>query len=125
MSLKQKLKKIKCFYRLLLILLVCNILAFILLVSYLLLILYRRDGVEYVFDAFEVPSLSNRIDQEGIEEDEKVVDDRIVASKNGSKYYYPACSGISRIKNKNRVFFNNSESAERGGYELAKNCKKP
>ena len=48
----------------------------------------------------------------------------IVASKNGTKYYLPGCSGIDRIKPENRVFFDTEEQALDAGYEISKNCKK-
>jgi hypothetical protein len=47
----------------------------------------------------------------------------IVASKNGTKYYTPGCSGSSRIKEENKVFFATIESAEAAGYSKAANCQ--
>lgn len=52
-------------------------------------------------------------------------EDYIMASKTGTKYYYQNCSGLSRIKVENLTFFTSEEQAERAGYQLAKNCKKP
>jgi len=49
----------------------------------------------------------------------------IAASKSGTKYYYKNCSGLGRIKPENLTFFNSESLAERAGYGLAKNCKKP
>lgn len=46
----------------------------------------------------------------------------IVASKNGTKYYYAKCSGVGRIKEENKVWFSTASDAEKAGYELAKNC---
>jgi hypothetical protein len=48
----------------------------------------------------------------------------IVASKNGTKYYYLHCSGVGRIKEENRVYFDSFQEAESAGYEIAKNCQK-
>lgn len=48
----------------------------------------------------------------------------ITASKNGSKFYYKNCSGISRIKIENRVYFSSEEEALLANYSLAKNCSK-
>ena len=45
-----------------------------------------------------------------------------VASKNGSKYYGPGCTGASRIKPANQVWFGSSADAEAAGYTLAANC---
>lgn len=49
---------------------------------------------------------------------------KIVASKNGAKYYYQNCSGVSKIKNENKIFFTSEKEAESGGYSLAANCLK-
>lgn len=46
-----------------------------------------------------------------------------VASKNGTKYHYPWCSGAQRIKEENKVWFNTKEEAEKAGYTPASNCK--
>lgn len=45
-----------------------------------------------------------------------------VASKNGTKYYKIACSGVSRIKEENKVYFSSESEAEQAGYEKAANC---
>lgn len=45
-----------------------------------------------------------------------------VASKNGKKYYFPWCSGVDRISQKNIVRFETREDAEGLGYEKATNC---
>lgn len=47
----------------------------------------------------------------------------LVASKNGTKYYYPWCAGVSKIKEENKVFFTNTEEATKAGYSPAANCK--
>lgn len=46
----------------------------------------------------------------------------IFASKNGTKYYYVWCSGSSRIKEENKVWFKDKEEAIARGYERAQNC---
>lgn len=46
-----------------------------------------------------------------------------VASKNGRSYYLPSCPASLRILEKNRVWFNTREEAEKAGYLPAKNCK--
>lgn len=46
----------------------------------------------------------------------------IVASKNGTKYYFAWCSGASRITAKNKVYFNTAELAEKAGFSKASNC---
>jgi len=48
----------------------------------------------------------------------------IVASKNGKAYYFTTCTGVSRIAEKNKVYFQTPAEAEARGYYLAANCKK-
>ncbi len=46
-----------------------------------------------------------------------------VASKSGTRYYFPWCSGVSRIKEENKVWFATADEAKRAGYLPASNCK--
>lgn len=46
-----------------------------------------------------------------------------VASKNGSVYYPPTCSGAARIKDENKIWFDSTTAAENAGYHAAANCK--
>lgn len=46
-----------------------------------------------------------------------------VASKNGSVYHLPWCSGAQRIAEENKVYFGSKAEAEAAGYRPAKNCK--
>lgn len=45
-----------------------------------------------------------------------------VASKSGTKYYLPTCSGAKRIKEENRVWFDTKADAEAAGYGPATGC---
>ena len=45
-----------------------------------------------------------------------------VASRSGTKYHLPSCSGASRIKEENKVWFQTKEQAVAAGYEPAANC---
>ena len=47
----------------------------------------------------------------------------IVASKNGTKYYFLHCSGVGRIKDENKIYFNSESDAIKEGYEKANGCK--
>lgn len=47
---------------------------------------------------------------------------KYVASKNGSAYHYPWCSGAKRIKEENKIWFQTKEEAEAKGYKPAANC---
>lgn len=59
--------------------------------------------------------LSNEIEQN--------TEKNFVASKNGTKYYFPWCEGINKIKEENKVWFSTKEEAVKKGYEPARNCK--
>jgi hypothetical protein len=45
-----------------------------------------------------------------------------VASRSGSVYHLPWCSGAQRIKAENAVWFATKEAAEQAGYRAAQNC---
>ncbi|MEY2641007.1 MAG: hypothetical protein RL150_400 [Candidatus Parcubacteria bacterium] len=47
---------------------------------------------------------------------------QVVASKMGTTFYYPWCSGRSRIKPENERWFESSEEALKYGLKPAKNC---
>jgi len=49
--------------------------------------------------------------------------ERVVASKNGTKYYLPECTGADRITNENKVWFISASAAQAAGYAPAANCK--
>ena len=46
-----------------------------------------------------------------------------VASKNGTKYHLPWCSGAQTINDANKIWFDTKDEAESRGYTPAKNCK--
>ena len=48
---------------------------------------------------------------------------QVVASKNGTKYYFPGCTGADRISEANKITFISSAAAMAAGYTLAVNCK--
>lgn len=48
----------------------------------------------------------------------------IVASKNGTKYYLPGCSGVGRILDQNKVYFASEKEALDAGYTKASGCNK-
>ncbi len=47
----------------------------------------------------------------------------VVASRNGSKYFFPWCGGARTIKEENKVWFDSVKSARSAGYLPAGNCK--
>lgn len=48
---------------------------------------------------------------------------QLVASKNGTKYYYSWCSGVGKISPANLVYFASKEEAEARGYTPSAGCK--
>lgn len=48
----------------------------------------------------------------------------IVASKNGTKYYYLWCRGVEKIKKENIITYANEQEAKASGKELSVNCRK-
>ncbi|PIR47044.1 MAG: hypothetical protein COV07_01050 [Candidatus Vogelbacteria bacterium CG10_big_fil_rev_8_21_14_0_10_45_14] len=47
----------------------------------------------------------------------------VVASKSGSRYHFPWCSGARTIKEENMIKFSSIKDAEKAGYTKALNCK--
>ena len=47
----------------------------------------------------------------------------VVASKSGTKYYFPQCAGAERITEANKVWFMSASDATAAGYTPAANCK--
>lgn len=48
-----------------------------------------------------------------------------VASRNGTKYYPKDCSGVSRINEANKVWFNSEQEAQNAGLSRASGCVWP
>jgi len=46
----------------------------------------------------------------------------VVASKNGTRYYFPWCKAASRINDENKIYFASEEKAIEAGYTAAQNC---
>ncbi len=46
----------------------------------------------------------------------------LVASKSGKKYHFPWCAGASQIAEKNKIWFDSYEEAQKAGYTPASNC---
>lgn len=47
----------------------------------------------------------------------------VAASRNGTRYYYPWCGGINRIKEANKIWFESEKEAEAAGYSIASGCE--
>src|SRR3989344_6780228 len=50
------------------------------------------------------------------------IENKYVASKNGTKYHYTWCPGAKQIVENNKIFFSSAEEAKRAGYTPAGNC---
>lgn len=48
----------------------------------------------------------------------------IIASKNGTKYYFSNCRGVGNIKEENRIVFTSESDAVAAGYSKAVGCNK-
>jgi hypothetical protein len=46
----------------------------------------------------------------------------LVASKSGKKYHFPWCAGAAQIAEKNKIWFDSYEEAQKAGYSAATNC---
>ena len=46
----------------------------------------------------------------------------VVASKNGTKYYFPWCAGADRIAEAHKVWFASAANARSAGYAPSANC---
>jgi len=47
----------------------------------------------------------------------------IVASRKGSKYHFPWCTGAKQMSEQNKIWFKNIKEAKKHGYTAAGNCK--
>lgn len=47
---------------------------------------------------------------------------KVVGSKNSDKYHLPDCPGAKQISEKNKIWFDSIEEAEKAGYKPAANC---
>jgi len=45
------------------------------------------------------------------------------ASKSGTNYYFPWCTGAESIQPEDQVWFKSEAAAQKAGYSPAKNCK--
>lgn len=50
-------------------------------------------------------------------------ENQLVGSKNGTKYYYSWCTGVSKITPANRIYFTSKSDAEALGYTASATCK--
>lgn len=73
-------------------------------------------------DIFLDSAVGNSSDARGPADAVFLKNGSFVASKSGSVYYAIWCSGVSRIKEENKVWFRTTKEAKAQGYRPAKNC---
>jgi len=61
--------------------------------------------------------------QPTLDETPMLLGGKLVASRKGSKYHYPWCSGARTMSETNKVWFGSEEAAKKAGYTPAGNCK--
>lgn len=77
----------------------------------------------YVQEA-HLPSITASVYAESYVKNAQAVESvSVVASKSGTKYHFPWCSGAQRIKEENKILFMSTQEAREAGYEPAANCK--
>lgn len=73
---------------------------------------YKWNGIETGIQSVPTQASQTTVTEKG----------GIVASKSGTKYYYTWCSGVSRINEENKVYFNTVEEARAKGLTPASGC---
>jgi len=63
------------------------------------------------------------LQQPTIDETPLRVGGKVVASRKGSKYHFPWCSGGKTIREENIIWFDSIKQAQNAGYTPAGNCK--
>ena len=63
------------------------------------------------------------VDENVIESSVATSSGAVVASKSGTKYFLPYCTGANTIKENNKIWFQTEAEAKSAGYEPALNCK--
>jgi hypothetical protein len=84
---------------------------------------YKTSAPENIYDTIPAENVSD--DQSPSSTTTASLSDttkQFVASKTGTKYYPPDCSGINRIKIENRVYFATEQEAQDKGYTRTTTC---
>lgn len=76
--------------------------------------IYPNNNLSQVANISDSENNSQKINSEAVQ---------VVVSKNGTKYYALWCSGVSKIKEENKVYYNSPAEAQAAGYTLAANCE--
>lgn len=69
------------------------------------------------------PPLAIRTTAAGTEPSQLALGGLVVASRQGSAYYFPWCTGAMRLAVANQIWFASEQDARRAGYTPAKACQ--
>lgn len=95
-----------------------GIVALVLLVGMASFGLGRLSALEEARPAISVSQAAAAADSVSMQ-----VGGQVVASRKGSAYHFPWCSGATSIAPQNKIWFASSAAAQAAGYRPAKNCK--
>jgi hypothetical protein len=67
--------------------------------------------------------VSTSTSKSGLNKEKVGREGEVVASKSGKRYYFPWCGGVTRISEKNKIYFASALEAQKSGLTLASGCK--
>lgn len=95
----------------------------VLLIAVVVLISSLSFGLGYLAGSGAERASTVTVESQPLAETLATTTERVVASKNGTKYYLPSCVGAGRISAGNKVWFASAGAAIAAGYAPAANCK--
>lgn len=121
-SINETLEKIKPFYYLLLILVICSIFFALGRIS---AVQGGNSPIKITYpNSSETASVLGAVAQNkqslAISNTEST---EVIGSKSGKKYYFPWCGTVKRIKPENQIKFSSIEQAKASGFTPGGNCK--
>lgn len=129
MSINDLYEKIKPFYTILLVLVICGIIASLVKLS---MIESSKTGIKISYPNAEMASLvlvstqdeaSKGVASSLTQDPSSTQSGEVIGSKSGKKYYFPWCGTVKRIKPENQVHFVSIDEAKKAGFTPGGNCK--
>lgn len=129
MEIKNLLEKIKPFYTILLVLVICGIIASLVKLS---MLESGKTGIKISYPNAEMASLvlvstqdeaSKSVASSLTQDSSSTQSGEVIGSKSGKKYYFPWCGTVKRIKPENQVHFVSIDEAKKAGFTAGGNCK--
>ncbi len=71
----------------------------------------------------DVKPTQSVVDSSGQQSLTTITDNTVVASKNGTKYYFPWCGSAKRILDSNKVYYSSAVEARKAGLTPSNTCK--